>query len=368
MNSADEEFISQCLRKYYYEYFGIINIPAKLNRYEFGYQKPNSPMIRHIQLQDAAELRSTLMQELPLDVFLSSARYLFPSLPMAEKEWQDADLIFDIDAKDLNLECRPSHTVQVCATCGKVKDKGCACDSPQIKDVSVTCDRCMDASKKEVKKLLDILYGDLGVKESQTEVYFSGNDGFHIHVHDLKFLNLNSLERSELVDYVMCNGMLPESLGMKKSGATSLPQLTDAGWPGRFAHHMFGSKTARQQKIKKITADGYARFADTLKGLSHTLGACIDPGVTTDVRRIFRMPGTINGKSGMTKMACPDISKFNPYKDAVLINDSTVTVNASCPISFKLMNKKFGPYNNKDVDIPSYAAIYMVCKGLAHKV
>ena len=44
-----------------------------------------------------------LMTNLPCDVFCSNGYYSFPNLPMAEKDWKEADLIFDIDAKDLNL-------------------------------------------------------------------------------------------------------------------------------------------------------------------------------------------------------------------------------------------------------------------------
>ncbi|MXY38061.1 MAG: DNA primase [Cenarchaeum sp. SB0665_bin_23] len=366
MNPADEEFILQCLRIYYYEYFGIIDIPPELNRHEFGYKRPNSGMMRHIQLQDAAQLRSTLMRELPLDVFLSPARYLSPTSPMPEKEWQSSDLIFDIDAKDLNLECRPSHTVQICTTCGMSSDKECPCDSPKKVSTSVACGRCINASKNEVRKLLDILSDDIGIEESQVRIYFSGNDGFHIHIRDSKLSNLNSLERSELVDYVMFRNILPERLGVRKDNTPSLPKPTDLGWPGRFARHMHGSKMTRPPKNKKVTSDDYAQFSDTLKTLSGILGACVDPGVTTDIRRIFRMPGTINGKSGMTKMLCTNIKKFNPYKDAVLIHDKKVTVRASCPIQFRLMNKKFGPYYDEDVSIPAYAALYLICKQLAH--
>lgn len=366
MNQVSEEFISQCLRKYYYEYFGLINAPSKLNRHEFGYKKPNSKMIRHIQLQNTAELRTTLMQELPLEVFISPARYLFPTLSMAEKEWQDADLIFDIDAKDLNLDCRPSHTVQVCSACGMPSGEKCSCDSPKINDISVACNKCINASKNEVKKLLNILSNDIGIEESQIKIYFSGNDGFHIHVCNSKFSNLNSRERSELVDYVMFQGILPERLGMKKGSVAAPPKSTDLGWPGRFARYMYGSKTAHKKRNEKITPDDYAKFTDTLGTLSNELGVRIDPGVTADIHRIFRMPGTINGKSGMTKMLCPDITKFNPYKDAVLIHDKKVVVHASCPVQFKLMGKKFGPYNGEDVNMPAYAAVYLICKGLAH--
>ena len=366
MNSNDANFIERCLRQYYYEYFGIIDVPSKLSRHEFGYKKINSNITRHIQLQNVGELRTELMRELPLDVFLSSARYLSPASPMADKEWQYADLIFDIDAKDLNLECRPSHTVSVCVKCGRSDNKRCPCATPQVNQVSLTCDNCINASKNEVKKLLDILHNDIGVEKSQTRIYFSGNEGFHVHVSGSKFSSLKSLERSELIDYIMFRDIRPETLGMKKSGPAQLPQLDDAGWPGRFARHVFGSKSARPKIAKKITSDGYKKFADTLKTLSNPLGARIDPGVTTDIHRIFRMPGTINGKSGMTKILCEDLTKFNPYTDAVLIRDEKVTIRASCPTAFKLKRQKFGPYDNQCVSVPAYAAVYMICKGLGH--
>ena len=43
----------------------------------------------------------------------------FQILPMNEKDWKEADLIFDIDAKDLNLPCRESHTISICNECNR---------------------------------------------------------------------------------------------------------------------------------------------------------------------------------------------------------------------------------------------------------
>jgi len=51
-----------------------------------------------------------LMTNVPSDVFCSYGYYSFPNLPMAEKDWTEADLIIDIDAKDLKLSCRKDHT------------------------------------------------------------------------------------------------------------------------------------------------------------------------------------------------------------------------------------------------------------------
>ncbi len=95
------------------------------------------------------------------------------------------------------------------------------------------------------------------------------------------------------------------------------------------------------------------------------MGVKIDPNVTMDIHRIFRLPGSINSKSGLTKIFCKDLTKFDPYVDASFLDDGSVEVFANCPIEFRLKNKKFGPYTNEKVTIPTFAAAYMICKKLA---
>jgi DNA primase small subunit len=36
-----------------------------------------------------------------------------------------------------------------------------------------------------------------------------------------------------------------------------------------------------------------------------------------------------------------------------------------CLKKSKLKNKKFGPYNNEKISLPTYAAAYLICKKLA---
>jgi DNA primase small subunit len=65
------------------------------------------------------------------------------------------------------------------------------------------------------------------------------------------------------------------------------------------------------------------------------------------------------------KLACEDIEKFNPYMEACLIDDNLVEISARSPIKFRLKNTTFGPYSNEKISIPKYAAVYMMCKGIA---
>ena len=120
MLERDTKFLEEAFKQYYFDHFDLIHVPDRPNQREFGYKKFNSGMNRHISLKNDKDLHLLLMTNVPSDVFCSNACYSFPSMAMAEKDWKEADLIFDIDAKDLNLSCRKEHTCIKCLSCGEV--------------------------------------------------------------------------------------------------------------------------------------------------------------------------------------------------------------------------------------------------------
>lgn len=402
-DERDARFLISIFKKYYYDYISSIPAPDRILHREFGYQKFDTPgMIRHIQIKDAAEMRVTLLRNAPSDVYCSNACYAFPNLEMAQKGWQGADLIFDIDAKDLELPCRSGHVVYVCVKCNKAcsrdapsdaahkhnnekKDASLsdptymcsACgDTSNIRPRSLSCKKCIAASKVEVRRLIDTLRGDLGISEDGISTYFSGNAGFHVHVACDAFFELDSRARADLTDYITLRGLIPEALGMKKGGpdAENFVSIDEGGWRGMLAKSMFGSKSKRVETIKelaKIPDAGYARFRDMMNDAISEIGIKIDSAVTTDVHRVFRMPCTLNSKSGMLKAPCPDgVDKFDPYTDAVALsiyddNISAVSVVADCPVKFEMCGKRYGPYNNEHVDLPTSVAVYLICKDFA---
>ncbi|MCV0373284.1 MAG: DNA primase [Nitrosarchaeum sp.] len=370
MNEKDIKFLEDSFKKYYFDHFDQIRVPDRTSEREFGFQKFNYGMTRHISLKDDKELHLLLMKNIPSDVYCSNACYSFPNLPMNEKDWKEADLIFDIDAKDLNLDCRINHTVSVCTECNttSVAQKQCPkCNSTKLEKKSLPCTNCIDHSKMEVKKLVAILVDDFAIDKNNIQIYFSGNEGFHIYVYDSQFQDLGSRERSELADYILFKGVIPETFGMKKfkPNRSSFPDFAEKGWRGRFSQEVYGSKSKRSKVISELITNGYFSFQSILEGLTERIGVKIDPNVTMDVHRIFRLPGSLNSKSGLTKTLCKDISKFNPYIEASFLDDKTVEVLADCPVEFKLKNKKFGPYKAEKITIPTYAAVYMICKKLA---
>ena len=371
MLENDLKFLEETFKQYYFDHFDFIHIPDRSLEREYGYKKFNSGMVRHISLKTDKDLHLMLMTNVPSDVFCSNAYYTFPNLPMAEKDWKEADLIFDIDAKDLNLSCRKDHTCVKCLSCGEVSllhDTCPKCKSNKLDLLSLTCDNCISGVKKEVLNLIKILTNDLQIDDKNVRTSFSGNEGFHLYVANSSYNQLGSKERGDLIDYIMFRRVMPERFGFKKENPLrhTFPDLDEAGWRGRVAKELFGSKSKRSKAITKIISDGKLAYQQILEEIGkNSIGIKIDPNVTVDIHRIFRLEGSLNSKSGLAKLACENIERFDPYTESCLIDDSSVEVSANFPIEFRLKNTKFGPYTNEKVSVPKYAAAYMLCKGIA---
>ena len=156
MHETDLKLVEEAFKKYYFDHFDLIHVPDEPNQREFGYQKFNSGMTRHLTVKNDKELHLLIMQNTPSDVYCSNGYYSFPNLPMSEKDWQEADLIFDIDAKDLNLPCRANHTFKKCGSCNKIFQNNslCSfCQSSKFELKSLPCLQCIEGAKKEVQKL-----------------------------------------------------------------------------------------------------------------------------------------------------------------------------------------------------------------------
>ena len=370
MFENDLKFLEESFKQYYFDHFDLIHVPDRSNEREYGYKKFNSGMIRHLSLKTDKDLHLMLMTNLPSDVFCSNGYYSFPNLPMTEKDWKEADLIFDIDAKDLELSCRKDHTCMKCASCAEislVQDACPKCKSNKLDLISLPCQNCISGVKKEVLNLVKILTSDLQIDDKNIRISFSGNEGFHVYVTNSPYNQLGSNERRDLIDYVKFQNAIPERFGFPKNkpSRSSFPDLGDSGWSGRVAKDLFGSKSKRSKTITKVISDGRVAYQQRLEEMKNSIGVKIDSNVTSDIHRIFRLEGSLNSKSGLVKLVCEDIEKFNPYTEACLIDDKPVEISVNLPIKFRLKNTDFGPYANEKISVPRYAAVYMICKGIA---
>ena len=102
MLDKNVKFVEEVFKEYYFNNLQTIHVPTRPTEREFGYQKFNSGMTRHISLKNDNELHLLLMTQVPSDVYCSNAYYSFPNLPMQEKDWKEARS----EERRVGKECR----------------------------------------------------------------------------------------------------------------------------------------------------------------------------------------------------------------------------------------------------------------------
>lgn len=224
MNFRTKQFLKKRFGDYYQA--SALVLPPELTRREWGFiffdELPDVVMRRHKAFSSEGEAFEYLQGMVPAHVYHSAAYYKFPGAwTMKEKQWQGADLIFDLDADHLPQKARSY--------------------AEMLANV-----------KTETGKLLDFLLEDFGFSEYSISIAFSGGRGYHIHVHDPKVLTLESAERREIVDYLSGTGLdseyffESEKLVVKDTGKYKKPEITsprritnfESGWGKRIIHYL----------------------------------------------------------------------------------------------------------------------------------
>ena len=382
MDLASALVLRAYFKEYYFRYGERITEPTEIRSREFGYSTFDGQMIRHLSFEDIGALRALLLKEVPAGVYCSNSLYREPAAEMHRKGWIKAELIFDIDADALKLPCRKEHDFWVCKQCGKkemgLRPETCpSCRGNRIAETKWACRKCLEGAKNETFKLLDILESDFGISGKQIQIYFSGNAGYHVHLAESPLDELDQHGRSEISDYLTARGILPEMFRTTKMS----PQ--DPGWRGRLARKIRDMPENDDQSANPLKAN---TFEDRVKelafklsksesekiliGLFSELSVKIDPMVTTDIHRIFRMPETLNNKTGLVKKSTSDLASFDPLNEAVAIPDesSRIKVLISFAPKVELCGSSYGPFveNGESVQtLPPFVAIYLIAKGVA---
>ena len=411
MSSLSQNFIRDKFADYYKQHSASIMPPSSLERREFGFLLlEKKVMLRHQSFINAERLRSALCSVVPSDVYYSSAYYERPEEEMKEKGWLGADLVFDIDADHIQTPCATVHDIWVCTSCGasgrgKSPQKCRACGGIKFKEKTWPCEVCLEAAKVEAIKLVDVLIEDFGFSSEVLTVAFSGHRGYHVHVESEAVRGLDSLARKEIVDYVMGTGLEAEFHGLGKSAALDRmvagPDLNDRGWRGRVAKGTYDFLSAastedlmkiglKRQQIKPLIAyseeilDSWNEKGPwgVVKGISPETwkkiaqygvdkqSVKIDTVVTPDVNRLIRLSNSLHGKTGLKKVELPitGIEDFDPLKSAVAFKEGEVTVSISEAPQFRVEDTIYGPFEGQKIELPTAAALMLLCKGVAKVV
>jgi len=369
------EFLYKTYKEYYFKNIGLLQSPKEIQSREFGFMNFNNRIIRHLSFSDIGKFKAYILQNVPADIYCSNAYYQFPTFPIIEKGWKGADLIFDIDLKDLLLPCREEHTFYICSLC-KVINKYDTGICPNCKDTktlqnTIPCNKCIKELKKETKNLIEFLRKDFGIKDENVEVSFSGNTGFHITVFEEDYRMLNSKCRSDIVSYLMGKNLLLDSFGVRslKDGDMIKIPLSgySFGWRKRIAEKIKFSEVSSDKLNKLIKKfGGYESFKNEVTKFILEMGIKIDPQVTTDIHRIFRMVGSLNSKSGLSKIVCKNLDKFDLFEDSSLFSDDKyieISLNTSLSLNFK--GKKY-LLDKDSTSVPLSLAVYLISKKIAN--
>ncbi|QYZ78792.1 DNA primase catalytic subunit PriS [Methanofollis formosanus] len=370
MKPATLEFLSQRFNSYYRENY--LAMPPGLKQREWGFvffgQEQGIRMRRHLGFGSREECTDYIRSMAPAHAYYSTAYYTDPGAgTMGEKGWAGADLIFDIDA---------DHLVK-----------------------GVPYDAMLARVKEEAEKLLGMLTDELGFSRKSLTLVFSGGRGYHVHVRDPRVHSWESQERREVVDYLCATGLVPTSLfggegseGWQARFASALREYADqllAGgeeaarkhllgmegvgetYAGRFIASLQSAEFAAGRIPKNLLSSPVLRTLLSEDGgellpLVKDRAALVDEPVTTDIKRLIRMPTSLHGGSGLRVVEVPikELPDFDPLVDAVVFSEREVKVNAAFGLSMPVLGNTYTLKKGTNL-VPEALAVFLCCRGIA---
>ena len=360
-----------------------------------------APPLRHKSFSSIGQVQSFLSQRAMHSCFYSTAYWRRPyELKMAEKLWQGADLIFDLDGDHL-----PGVTDR---------------DFPGMLEV---------IQEQAWSLWNDFLEPEFGFTEDHLQVTFSGHRGFHLHYRDPSLFHLDSEARRELVSHIRGEGVdvqgglaryhdqhakgwtqrIREGMdamittlraihrgsegasGELRRLETELQAMQDregttsqrsAAAIRRLAELMDHDQRVGRLKEGKFEVLGnyQALFLNLLKAdASVVLGSAgeTDEVVTIDVRRQIRWPTSLHGKSGMRVSEFPlsrlDPDGHNPYNPLneafVLGMDQAVEVEWTVDDAVaQFGERRLESTTGERIQVHESGATFLVLKGWAQLV
>lgn len=392
-------------------------VPDRLARREFGFMFWGPGLMqRHLAFSTVADLREFLVKRVPMHVYNSSAYYERPDAPtMEEKAWLGADLIFDLDADHIPKAKEMTYEQMLEAVKRKilqlhdeflVQDFGFDEESLRIVfsggrgyHIHVSNERVWSLGSHERREIVDYVTGKgldvLGFfRESAFDVKeFQGHTRVRRMVVAPKTGDsgwggklargiLNLVDRLEAMPPEQALAFLAEFEGVGASGASdlfenlfkpratrpkvirgvdrlredgSLEALTDEN-RDRVLAVVTQLQQVRFETLGPLALDGIRARAET------------DEPVTSDIKRLIRMPSSIHGKSGLevVPLRRDALDEFLPLRDAVpaAYSDEPVSMRIARPVEVHLRSETFNLTPGLTT-VPEYAAVFLACRRAA---
>ncbi|MDB2224266.1 DNA primase small subunit [Halorubrum ezzemoulense] len=362
-----------------------LSLPPDANLREWGHipWTPGSgtTMVRHQSLYDLGDVDTFFADNAPRHAYFSAARYDDPgATTMGQKGWRNADLVFDLDADHL----------------------------PGVDPETTSYPEMLAACKDALVRLLDFIDDDFAFED--VTVVFSGGRGYHVHVRDESVRELDSEARREIVDYVRAIDLDSDGLirTVSDRGTTKRVLRTEGGWGARvhdalveYADDLreMGDEAARE-RLMELDGIGEGR-AETIRGafdrnptavregnveaggpgvrrlvsalaarVAATDAAPIDEPVTTDTRRLIRLPGTLHGGSALvvTPLDRDELADFDPLRDAVpdRFVGREIRIETDADRTVELNGERVRVESGRNT-VPEFAGAFLMARGEARK-
>lgn len=387
-----------------------MKMPPSFTAREWGFisfdPMPDIVMKRHKSFGSLNEFSEYLIGMAPAHVYYSVAYYDMPGAPrMDQKGWKGADLIFDLDADHLpgakmtysdmldhvkaesikladfltNDFGFSEDNIELVFSGGRgyhfhiYDDKISALDSAERREiVNYISGRDLDFKfffKEEA------MVGDAGAGTSEfmgkrripTKWVLEGyENGWGKRIAGYVADYLKSEARKEKKEMFKDLKESKDLEGNKIAGDTTLKKLAE-----------FASDDAL---IAEITEKGRLDFPvkdfkkiieyivqKTVAEFGVDAGASVDEPVTGDIKRLIRFPGSLHGGSGfeVQTLTLKQLPDYNPLTEALAFGGQMTKVRIVRPFSFFLNGQDFS-VTEGNTELPEYAAVYLMCRGVAN--
>ena len=371
----------------------MIDPPPRVALREWGFFVfEGDRMHRPVTFMGRDEMQDYLFRKVPRHAYYSTAYYRNPGMPMEspEKGWMGADLIFDLDADEIDSVKNAEYEEQ------------------------------LRLVKEHVIRLYDIfLQEHFGFSDREMTLVFSGGRGYHVHIRSPAVLDMNADERREIMDYVAGSfqnftEILPRKRIIRKRSVRDEIMLPTrgGGWRGIIAEaypslisklqimgreesiammHDMGIRRDVAERIyahlfddggyRKVLKEGdlsALRTEGEQKGFFMLLedhvrenyGVHPNIHVTPDTKRLIRLPGSLHGGTGflVRELKRDELDDFWPSRDAIpdIYSDGKYRVRSEKKVRFSIGGEEYEI--DGEAEVPEAAAVFLVLSGRASLV
>ncbi len=415
---AAKEATAAYLRSQYRRYYATTKriLPDRFGRREFGFMFFASSMVlRHLGFSKESELTDFLLSKVPAHAYYSSAYYDKPGAPtMEEKGWLGADLIFDLDADHLPNAKSMTYAEMLEAIRHRIiklfddfltADFGFEEDQMRLVfsggrgyHIHVFDERVWGLGSHERREIVDWVTGKgFDVDAAFRESAFDKRE-FQGRAHVKKKVvgpaqadpgwrgkvarGINELVTTlEALDHDAAIAFLRSFEGVKESATEDLyenlfkPRTTKP----RVIRGVDRLREGQIEALSDRNRDLLIRMVKDLQQvqLGEQAGVPLDgivqrgdtdEPVTSDIKRLIRLPSSLHGKTGLRVMPLTraDVDGFRPLRDAVpdTWTDDRVRVRLENKINLEIRGEAFNLAPGVN-DVPEFLAIFLAARGLA---